>query len=220
LGRGEHLKHRPDGRCVEAWQDGPVPRQRDVEQWFARYDNPMKEVVMRVREIVLGADARIDECIKWQAPTFLFEGNLASFFPKSKQHASLMFHQGAKIPGRFPRLEGSGELGRVMKIGTVAEADAARAELEAIVRAWCEWRTSGTAATTSATANKSTTAKKAAATNPARKPAARKPAAKARPTAKARPAAKAHPTAKARPAAKRARGAAGPARTGRSKKRR
>src|SRR5687768_1116138 len=103
----------------------------------------MKEVVLRMREIVLGADRRIGECIKWQAPTFVFEGNLASFFPKSKQHASLMFHAGAKIPGTFPRLEGSGATGRVMKIGSIAEANKAKAELEKIVRAWCEWRAAG-----------------------------------------------------------------------------
>jgi hypothetical protein len=57
-------------------------------------------VVRRIRAIVLASDARIDECIKWQAPTFTYRGNLASFYPKSRQHASLMFHLGARIPGR------------------------------------------------------------------------------------------------------------------------
>jgi uncharacterized protein YdhG (YjbR/CyaY superfamily) len=117
-----------------------MPRSAEVEAWFARYDNPMKEVVLRMRDIILGADARIEECIKWQAPTFTFNGNLASFFPKSKQHASLMFHVGAQIPGRHPRLEGGGDTSRVMKIGSLAEASAARVDLERIVKAWCEWR--------------------------------------------------------------------------------
>jgi len=117
-----------------------VPKRKAVNDWFASYENPMKPVVMRVRDIVLGADARMDECIKWQAPTFTFEGNLASFYPKSKQHASLMFHQGAKIPGKHPRLEGSGDTSRVMKIASLAEADAAKAEIEAIVKSWCQWR--------------------------------------------------------------------------------
>jgi predicted PhzF superfamily epimerase YddE/YHI9 len=49
-------------------------RSKTVDAWFARYENPMKSVVQRVREIVLSADPRIDECIKWQAPTFTFEG--------------------------------------------------------------------------------------------------------------------------------------------------
>lgn len=117
-----------------------MPKTREVDAWFARYENPMKDVVLRIREIVLAADPRIAECIKWQAPTFIFEGNLASFFPKSKQHASLMFHTGARIPGRHPRLEGGGDTSRVMKIGSLAEADAARKDIEKVVRAWCNWR--------------------------------------------------------------------------------
>jgi uncharacterized protein YdhG (YjbR/CyaY superfamily) len=117
-----------------------MARSKEVDAWFAEYDNPMKAVVQRVREIVLSADKRIDECIKWQAPTFTYRGNLASFFPKSKQHASLMFHVGAKIPGKHPRLEGEGDTARVMKLGSVAEADAATRDLERLVQAWCDWR--------------------------------------------------------------------------------
>ena len=124
-----------------------MPKSKEVEAWFARYENPMKDVVLRMREIILGADARIEECIKWQAPTFTFQGNLASFFPKSKQHASLMFHTGAHIPGGHPRLEGTGDTSRVLKIGSVAEANAAKRDLEKIVRAWCTWRASTTAPT-------------------------------------------------------------------------
>jgi uncharacterized protein YdhG (YjbR/CyaY superfamily) len=117
-----------------------VGRNTEVDAWFSRYENPMKPVVERVRAIVLGADGRVEECIKWQAPTFTYRGNLASFFPKSKQHASLMFHLGARIPGDHPRLEGTGATGRVLKIASVAEANAAKKDLERIVRAWCDWR--------------------------------------------------------------------------------
>ena len=117
-----------------------MPRRKVVDAWFATYDNPMKDVVLRIREIILAADPRIDECIKWQAPTFTYEGNLASFFPKSKQHASLMFHQGAKIPGTHKRLEGTGDTSRVMKIASVAEAEKAKKDLEKLVRAWWDWR--------------------------------------------------------------------------------
>jgi uncharacterized protein YdhG (YjbR/CyaY superfamily) len=119
-------------------------RSKEVDAWFARYDNPKKDVVMRIREIVLAADPRIEESIKWQAPTFSYNGNLASFYPKSKEHASLMFHTGVKIPGTHRRLEGSGQTSRVMKIATVAEANKAKADIEEIVRAWCEWRSKET----------------------------------------------------------------------------
>ena len=91
-----------------------MPKSKEVDAWFARYQNPRKDVVLRMRDIILGADSRIGECIKWQAPTFTYEGNLASFYPKSKEHASLMFHTGARIPGRHPRLEGTGDTSRVV----------------------------------------------------------------------------------------------------------
>jgi uncharacterized protein YdhG (YjbR/CyaY superfamily) len=119
-----------------------MSRSKDVDAWFKTYDNPMKKVVERIRTIILAADPRIEECIKWQAPTFTYLGNLASFFPKSKQHASLMFHEGAKIPGKHPRLEGTGGKGRALKLASVAEATAAKRDIEKLVRAWCDWRDS------------------------------------------------------------------------------
>jgi uncharacterized protein YdhG (YjbR/CyaY superfamily) len=115
-------------------------RSKEVDAWFGNYENPMKGVVQRIRTIVLAADPRIEECIKWQAPTFTYRGNLASFYPKSKQHASLMFHLGAKIPGDHPQLEGSGGTSRVLRIGSVAEANAAKGAIQRVVKAWCAWR--------------------------------------------------------------------------------
>jgi len=117
-----------------------MARSREVDAWFAKYDNPMKPVVQRVRELILASDRRMDECIKWQAPTFTYRGNLASFFPKAKQHASLMFHTGAKIPGKHPRLEGNGATSRMLKLGSVAEANKAKPDIARIVKAWCDWR--------------------------------------------------------------------------------
>ena len=38
------------------------------------------------------------ETIKWKAPTFMYKGNLASFYPKSTQHVSLMLHTGSALP--------------------------------------------------------------------------------------------------------------------------
>jgi uncharacterized protein YdhG (YjbR/CyaY superfamily) len=138
-----------------------MQKRTEVERWLASYDNPMKAVVLRLREIVLGADPRMDECIKWQAPTFTFEGNLASFYPKSKQHASLMFHLGAQIPGRHPLLEGSGDTSRVLKIGSVAEANAKKKDIEAIVKAWCAWKSAPRSATAKKTARRASPKKKA-----------------------------------------------------------
>jgi hypothetical protein len=110
----------------------------EVDAWMAKYENPMKPVVQAVREVILGADRRITETIKWQAPTFVYKGNLASFFPKSKAHASLMFHTGASIKGDFPSLEGGKDTSRFMKFADLAEVKARSAELKRLVKAWCD----------------------------------------------------------------------------------
>ncbi|WP_062378926.1 DUF1801 domain-containing protein [Demequina pelophila] len=112
----------------------------EVDVWMGRYDNPMREVVERVRRIMLNADDRVEECIKWQAPTFTYRGNIASFYPKAKNHATLMFHQGALIPGTFPHLLGAGDTSRSMQFVSIAEAEERREELTAIVKAWIALR--------------------------------------------------------------------------------
>jgi len=115
----------------------------EVDAWLAAYDNPQKPVVAAVREAILKADGRIGEVIKWQAPTFVYKGNLASFFPKAKAHATLMFHKGASIEGDFPNLTGDGKEARTMTFDSVADVQAKSKELAAIVAAWCEQKDRG-----------------------------------------------------------------------------
>lgn len=112
----------------------------DVDAWLNRYDNPLKPLVERVREIVLEADDRIGETIKWSTPTFVYKGNLASFQPRAKQFVSILFHTGASIPGEHPLLEGGGDTARYARLQDEKEIEARRGELEAIVRAWCDAR--------------------------------------------------------------------------------
>jgi hypothetical protein len=112
----------------------------EVDAWMANYENPMKPLVEAVRQIVLSADKRMAETIKWQSPTFTYKGNLASFNPRSKQHASLMFHTGASIKGDFPSLEGGEAVARYMRFATMDEVAAKAPELERVVKAWCDQR--------------------------------------------------------------------------------
>ena len=115
-------------------------RNEDVDAWLKRYDNALKPLVERTRDIVLGADDRIGEVIKWSTPTFVYKGNLASFQPRAKQFVSILFHEGASIPGEHPLLEGGGEHARYARIADEGELEARRPELESIVRAWCDSR--------------------------------------------------------------------------------
>ena len=112
----------------------------DVDAWMAAYDNPQKDLVQQIRLAILEADDRISESIKWQAPTFEYKGNIASFFPRAKKLASLMFHKGAEIPGEFPNLMGDGKEARQMKFDDATDFQRQKSELQDVVRAWIQMK--------------------------------------------------------------------------------
>jgi hypothetical protein len=114
-----------------------MPRNADVDAWFAEFEHPLKDAMLRVREIIL-EEPRIDESIKWKTPTFSYRGNLASFNPRSKAHVSLLFHTGASIPGVHQRLEGGGDVARYLRLADLAEVEAAADDLRSVVAAWCD----------------------------------------------------------------------------------
>jgi hypothetical protein len=114
-------------------------RNPEVDRWLDEKDHALDAAVRRTREIILGADERVTESIKWKTPTFEYRGNIVSFNP-SKKLVSLLFHRGAEIPGDHPRLEGDSRLARTMRFADLDDVEAGRAELEAVIRAWCDWK--------------------------------------------------------------------------------
>jgi len=114
-----------------------MPRNADVDAWFAEFEHPLKDAMLRVREIIL-EEPRMDESIKWKTPTFSYRGNLASFNPRSKAHVSVLFHTGASIPGVHQRLEGGGDVARYLRLADLAEVEAAADDLRSVVAAWCD----------------------------------------------------------------------------------
>jgi len=109
----------------------------EVERWFAEKKPPTEAIMRAVREIILGADRRMTEYIKYGNLGFGYDGDFATFVQASdKKQASLMFNRGARIPGKFPHLEGSHPSARFMRFATPAEAKARAGELGKIVAAW------------------------------------------------------------------------------------
>ncbi|TMD91628.1 MAG: DUF1801 domain-containing protein [Chloroflexi bacterium] len=115
-----------------------MKRNPEVEAWFAAKKLPTEKLVRRVREILLSADPRISDYIKYGSLILGFEGDLVSFVQVQKKNVNLMFNNGAKIPGRFPHLEGSGPNARFMRFDDMATIDARAPELTRIAKAWCD----------------------------------------------------------------------------------
>ena len=115
----------------------------DVDEWFATKQPPAAPALLRVREVILGADPRMTEYVKYGSPQFAFGGDMASFVQTGKKTVSLMFHRGGRIEGTFPDMEGTGRQVRFMRFATADEVDARAGELAAVVRAWCAFAERG-----------------------------------------------------------------------------
>lgn len=114
----------------------------DVDAWFEEREPVQAEAMQAARAVILSVDDRITEVIKWKTPTFMYEGNIASFNP-AKKFVSLLFHRGGEIPGDHPRLEGEGPLAKVMRFADADDVAAHREELESVIRAWCAMKDEG-----------------------------------------------------------------------------
>jgi hypothetical protein len=109
----------------------------EVDDWFATKQPPAESVLQRVRQVILGADPRMTEYVKYGTVQFAFGGDMANFVQTNKETVSLMFHRGGRIEGTFPHMEGTGRQVRFMRFATVEEVDTRAEELGSAVRAWC-----------------------------------------------------------------------------------
>jgi hypothetical protein len=109
----------------------------DIEKWFATRKPPAEVAMRRVREVILSADPRLTEYMKYGSVHFGYEGDFVTFVQADKKNVNLMFHRGARIPGRFPHLEGTHPSARFMRFAGIDEVEARADELRKVAVAWC-----------------------------------------------------------------------------------
>jgi hypothetical protein len=104
---------------------------REVDDWFSGLDHPFKSTMQRVREIILEADPRITELVKYGTVSFVCANPMGSFVQvKDIRQVSLMFNAAGRLKGDFPHLEGKSV--KCLRFRDESEANARAAELAAI----------------------------------------------------------------------------------------
>ena len=108
----------------------------EVDAYLKKKAHPMNDEIEKVREIILSTSDKIEETIKWSSPTFLYKGNMASYFMNAKKHVSLMFHKGALIDDTTGLLTGDGKEGRTAKFASMDEINKRKKDLQSVVKKW------------------------------------------------------------------------------------
>ena len=112
-----------------------------VDAFLDERAHPLRAVVDRLRDVVLSADPRISETIKWGGPTFMLTGtkaNLATITLRGKSAVSLFFPDGASLPNSRGLLAGGADHVRTVRFESPLAVDQAAGPLGEIVRGFCD----------------------------------------------------------------------------------
>lgn len=119
-----------------------MAKSAEVDRWFEARKHPLESAMQCVRDIVLGADARIKESVQDGTVSFGYLGDIASFVKLDEPNVTLLFVRGGKFDGAFPHLLGSGPT-RFMRFTSLEDVRAQATELRGIAVAWCKLLSTG-----------------------------------------------------------------------------
>jgi hypothetical protein len=74
-----------------------------VQSFIASLDHPLKQEIAALRQVLLGADPKISEEIKWNAPSFRTSEHFATMHLRAKDSLQLILHLGAKSKRMVPQ---------------------------------------------------------------------------------------------------------------------
>jgi len=118
----------------------------EVDEFMERLEHPDREGIDLLRNRILESDDRITERVKWNAPSFCFEGeDRVTFRLKPGNRFQLIFHRGANVRDEADRFTFDDETGLiewaapdrgVLGIEDSADAIERQSEIVALVNRW------------------------------------------------------------------------------------
>ena len=118
----------------------------EVNHFLAQLEHPLKPEIEELRAIILQANNKLTELIKWNAPSFCFNGDdRITMRIHPPRQIQVIFHRGSKVqelPKEKLITDGSGLLAwktndrAVASFSTMAEIRSRKADLTDIINKW------------------------------------------------------------------------------------
>ena len=107
-----------------------------VKAFMETLQHPLKNEIEQLRLLIKSADSRIQERIKWNAPSYYCPEDFLTFGPMRKGHEiMLVFHHAAIVDVKSKLLEGTYKDRRLLYIRSSDELKEKAAEITAIIQA-------------------------------------------------------------------------------------
>jgi hypothetical protein len=120
-----------------------------VEKYFRDLEHPLIEVVAALRRIILAAHPEISEQIKWNSPSFYFNGVMKPFDPKEykrdivvfnlrrKDMILLVFPTGARVNDITGLLEGNyKDCRKIAVFSSISQVNVREKDIQSVVLNW------------------------------------------------------------------------------------
>jgi uncharacterized protein YdhG (YjbR/CyaY superfamily) len=98
-----------------------------------KLEHPLKAEIEAVRTIIKGANNKIEERIKWNAPSYYYKEDIVTFNHRATNHVHLVFHHPTIVNIKSGLLEGDYRDRRMMYLRNVQDVKANRKEVEYIM---------------------------------------------------------------------------------------
>ena len=70
---------------------------KTIEEYIRNAAAPTQSILVHLRELIKQAEPKLQENIKWNAPSFEYNGKIVCNMMAFKKHVNLMFHQGKEL---------------------------------------------------------------------------------------------------------------------------
>jgi len=107
---------------------------KEVNDFMKKLEHPLKNEIELVRAIILESDPSILEQVKWNAPSFRNTEDFVTFNVRPVDKIHLVFHHPSIVRIKSDLLEGEYKDRRMLYLGNRAEIDAAKTEIQRIIR--------------------------------------------------------------------------------------
>ena len=111
-----------------------LTEEEQVNEWMSKLDTEMKPAIDAVRKIIRSAGPKLNERIKWNAPSYYYKEDIVTFGPmKSKDMVILVFHHPNIVKIKSTLLEGDHRDRRLVYFNSLSEIRSGKKELERII---------------------------------------------------------------------------------------
>jgi len=111
-----------------------LTEEEQVNEWMNKLDTQMKPAVNAVRKIIKTAGPKLNERIKWNAPSYYYKEDIVTFGPaRSKDKIILVFHHPNIVKISSSLLQGDYKDRRLVYFNSLSEIRSGKKELERII---------------------------------------------------------------------------------------